>query len=277
MPERSARGASPVSRSRERGQSELVGYAILFSLALTALVVTVVFGLAALEDVQQSTVVDNGEFALRAVESDVDALYRGSATTRRTELSLKSASLETGAETTVTVSVDDPSDGDPPRQFGPFTFRPIVYSSEQVDFVYENSLVVRDQRQGAVAVTDSEFVVSSDQTVVPVVQTVAEPQSVGGSATGSVDAVVNRTRGYTVTNRTFPSDAFVVTVEIDTAPDRVRVWNRTLSDAVAETTDLPVGGSPGCEVTDRANGVLECDIETTAVVVSRVEITYSLQ
>lgn len=51
MPERSARGASPVSRSRERGQSELVGYAILFSLALTALVVTVVFGLAALEDV----------------------------------------------------------------------------------------------------------------------------------------------------------------------------------------------------------------------------------
>jgi len=276
MSDRSARGESPVSRSRERGQSELVGYAILFSLALTALVVTVVFGLTALEDVQETTVVDNGEFALGAVESDVDALYRGSATTRRTELSLKSASLETGAETTITVSVDSPSGG-PTRQFGPFAFRPIVYSSEGVDFVYENSLGIRDQRQGAVAVTDSEFVVSSDQTVVPVVQTVAEPQSVGKSATGSVEAVVNRTRGYTVTNRTFPSDAFNVTVEIDTAPDRVRVWNRTLSDAVAETTDLPVAGAPGCEVTDPNNGILECDIETTAVVVSRVEITYRVQ
>lgn len=277
MPERGAGDGSPFGRSRGRGQSELVGYTILFSLALTALVVTVVLGVGALEDIQESTVVDNGEFAVRAVESDLDALYRGSAATRRTELSLKSASLETGAETTVTVSVDDPGDADPPRQIGPFAFRPIVYSTDRVDFVYENSLVVRDQRQGAVAVTDAEFVVSSEQTVVPVVQTVAEPQSVGGSATGSVDAVVNRTRGYTVTNRTFPADAFVVTVEVDTAPDRVRVWNRTLSDAVSETTDLPVGGSPGCEVTDPANGVLECNVETTTVVVSRVEITYDLE
>lgn len=254
-----------------RAQTDLIGYVILFSALLIGIGVVVGFGITALNEVQSATIADNGEFAMQAVSTDMAALYHGTATVRNTELSLKSASLETGPRTTVNVSADRGSK----QVSSNATLRPIVYSNDDVDIAYENTLVIRDQQRGSVAVNDPLVSISDSQTIVPVVETNASIQSVAGG-TRQVHGVVNNSTGVSL-SRDNGNDV-VVNITVQTVPDRVDVWERQLNESVGDLerpSARPLGPRPACRRPEPDH--VTCIFATDDLVISHAEIEYEFR
>ncbi|WP_135365818.1 DUF7289 family protein [Halosimplex halophilum] len=257
-------------RRTRRGQSELIGYVLVFSAVVLAIGGVVTFGVTALDQVQSSTVADNGEFAMQAVAADMEALYYGTATSRTTELTLDSATLETGAPATVNVTAIRGSE----RVEVNRVVRPIVYRTDDVAIAYENTLVVRDQARGSVAVTGPRLALSRSRSVVPVVETNATTQSVGGG-TSEVHAVAGNSTGVSLTR---DSDPVRLNVTVQSLPDRVDVWERQLNESVGTITrppGAPLSGRPACRRPEPDH--VTCIVPTDRVVVSHAEIDYELR
>jgi hypothetical protein len=241
-----------------RGVSEVFGYVLMFTVTLLAMSTVVVFGVGALEDVQSSASADSGEFAMQTVESDVHALYRGTATTRVTELSVEQASVQSGEQTTVRVEalVGGTTELDETR-----TFRPIVYRTDEAAIAYENTLVARTQEDGEVVVTESLVTASSDQTILPVVAT--EPVDENDSSRGTTSVRLRRNASESGVVEGSP---VTVTVEVLTTPQRVDVWDRELSARFAGLA------GPGCF--QPSDTEVQCQFETDALVVTFVKVEY---
>lgn len=255
----------------DRGQSELIGYVLIFSAVVLAITGIVTFGVSALDQVQSSTVADNGEFAMQSVAADMEALYYGTATSRNTELTLDSATLETGAPTTVNVTANRGGRKVAINR----TFRPIVYKTDDVAIAYENTLVVRDQARGSVAVTEPHLTISRDQAVVPVVETNSSIQSVGGT-TYQIHAILANTTGRSLTRTA--SDPVRLNVTVQSLPDRVNVWERQLNESVGDMTrpaGAPLDGRPACRRPDP--GHVTCIVGTDRAVISHSKVVYEFR
>ena len=255
-----------------RGQSEVIGFVIVFSAILSATIVVSVFGLTALDDVRKSTVANNGEVAMQAVSDDVHSIYYGSAESRTTELTLDSASLDVGDPTRVTVGVE--STDSPSTIDDDWTWRltPLVYRTDAASIYYETSLVVRQQRNGAVAVTDSLFRMDDDRAVIPVVRTNATANESVSGGTRRIEAFENGTESVVRTTDPLPnpSDTLEVTVTISGVSGREGVWARTLNDAYSGSASSPCAA-------DIADDEVTCTFETDRLVVSSVAVEYTLE
>ncbi|WP_123535048.1 DUF7289 family protein [Halosimplex salinum] len=258
-------------RSSERGQSELIGYVLVFSAVILAIGSVVTFGVTALDEVQSATVADSGEFAMQSVSADMEALYYGTATSRNTELTLESATLETGAPTIVNVTANRGGTKVATNR----TFRPIVYKTDDVAIAYENTLIVRDQARGSVAVNEPLVSISDHRAVIPVVETNASVQSVGGS-TQQVNAMLNGSTAESLTSKS--GDSVRLNVTVQSVPDRVDVWERQLNESVGDMVrppSAPLAGRPACKRPEP--GYVTCIVATDRVVISHAEIDYELR
>jgi hypothetical protein len=239
-PDAATTRSSPLDSSC-RSQSEVIGFVLVFAAVLAAIGGVSLLGLNALEDMRETTTADNGEFAMQAVAADMEALYYGTATSRTTELTLDSASLQTGDATTITVTNLDTS-----TQLLQESFVPLVYASDGGDIVYENSVVIREQREGAVALSEPLMSDSSDGTVIPVVDT----DAAAGSASGSVQLYARVSGTDHVVHA---SGSTTVEVEVDTSStQRADVWLRLLEHRLDSPTCSQSGTVVSCEfATDR--------------------------
>lgn len=248
-----------------RGVSEALGYVLMFSVTLLAMSTVVVFGVTALDDVRSSAVTDSGEFAMQTLEADVHALYRGSAVSRVTELTLDRASLVEGPETTVAIRAEV---GGTTELDETQTVRSIVYRTDDADIAYENTLVAREQERGAVSVSESLFVTSSDRAIVPVVRTVPVEGNASAGGTTQIRTYRNRSEQHVV--RRTPGDPVEVQVDVDTTSGLADVWERELNRRLERAPGL----SPTCFQPN--DGEVRCTFETDSLVVSVVEIEYAL-
>jgi len=258
------------SPTEQRGQSELIGYVLLFSTVVIAIGLVVTFGVSALDQVQSSTVADNGEFAMQSVGVDMEALYYGTALSRSTELTLDSATLETGTPATVNVTAIRGSKTVEINR----EFRPIVYRTDDVAIAYENTMIVRDQARGAADVNDPLLSISRQRAVVPVVETNASTQSVGGG-THEVNAVLANGSSVSLQRDSAPVR---LNVTVQTRPDRVDVWERQLNESVGSIMrppGAPRAGRPACRRPEP--DYVTCIVRTDRVVVSHAKIDYELR
>lgn len=212
------------TNKRRRGQSEVVGFVIVFSAILSATLVVSVFGLTALEDVRESTVANNGEIAMQSLGDDIEAIYHGSAESRTSELILDSASLDVGEPTRVEMSVESTDGGATIDDDWKWKFEPLVYRSDAAVIYYENSLIVRQQREGAVAVTDSLFRFDGDRAVIPVVRTNATANKSATGGTHQIEAFENGTESVTLPRNPTASFQLDVTLKITDISGREQVW-----------------------------------------------------
>lgn len=253
-----------------RGQSELIGYVLVFSAIVLAIGGIVTFGVTALDQVQSSTVAENGEFAMQSVAADMEALYYGTSTSRTTELTLDSATLETGAPTIINITAVS---GSETVEFDR-EFRPIVYTTDDVTIAYENTLVVRDQARGSVAVNDPLVSISSSQSVIPIVETNSSIRSVTGG-TRDIRAVLADTTGASLTK---DSDPIKLNITVQSLPSRIDVWERQLNESVGpmdRPSGAPLDGRPACRRPDP--GHVTCIVGTDRVVVSHANVAYDLR
>lgn len=260
-----------VTAKRVRGQSEIIGFVIVFSAILSATLIVSVFGLTALDDVRESTVTNNGEVAMQALGSDLEAIYYGSAESRTTELTLDSASLDVGDPTRIEVSIESTDGGSTIDETWKWRLTPLVYRTESASIYYENSLIIRQQREGSVAVTDSLFRMDDDRAVIPVVRTNATSNKTVSGGTHQIVAYENGTESVVKTDGPLPNpaDTLAVTITIMDVPGREQVWTRTLNDAYTGT------GSPPCSPI-LSDDEVECTFQTDRVLVSNVSVEYTL-
>ncbi|WP_276272424.1 DUF7289 family protein [Haloarcula litorea] len=156
--------------------SEVLGYVLVFSLVVSTVAVVSVSGLDTLDDVKRDEQLDNAERAFDILADNVADVYRRGAPSRGTEVSVGEATVFTGTETTVNVTVD-----------GTYvlnrTATPIVYRNERDQrLVYSMGAVFRTNPDSGLLIRQPPHVVRDGRLLLNIVVLRASNQtSVGGS------------------------------------------------------------------------------------------------
>lgn len=166
---------------RDRGQSELIGFAIIFGLILFSVSVLSVTGYVGLQNAQEYERTDNAQRAFTALADNIDDIIHHGASSRTTEIKLADAKLSLEERETVTVSGSGP-EGDFTHTYA---VRSIVYDSGTgTEIAYSNGALVRQDGESAVMFREPNLVLTEDAAVVPIVQPAPDgTEAVGGSTT----------------------------------------------------------------------------------------------
>jgi len=265
---------SPGARNQgpRRSQSDVIGFIVVFSIVLVALVGVSAFGISALETTRDATVAESGELAMESVSADLEALFTGTASSRTTELNVESGTLATGEETRMQVTVERGGTTLTPSLDR--TFRPITFESDRASIVAENTLLVRDQRveSGAIALQGPLGTFSDEHTVLPMVLTQAATEESLSGGTIQVESIVTDTSSEVFTSDA--SNTLNVTAELTGIPEsRAAVWRRTMN----ERLDGMSARSPDTPCFTPASGGVRCEFETDTLVTSLVTVEYDLR
>lgn len=239
---------------RDRAQSEVLGFVLVFAIAVATVGLVFTAGFSGLQDARDVERVNSAERAFEVLKDDMDDMIDRGAPSRATEIGLAGASLSIGDPVTVHVSEAN----------GSFstarTIDPLVHDADTgTEIVYAGGAILRQQRGGGIITHPPGFVLSAERTVIPIVQT----RGTGSSSVGGDTTVLVRTD---VSRR----DILYAT---EGAP--VRLWvNLTTPRADAWHDHLDDGGDVTCEpvVADR----VACQIETRRAYVTRISIDAEL-
>jgi len=224
-------------REHDRGQSELLGFALVFSFVIFTIVLVSATGFVGLNNAQDYQRTTNAEQAFTALAENVDDVARRGAPSRVTEIKLADASLSFGETETMTITVDDGS-----LETKTVEIQPVVYDSNAgTTIAYSNGALVRQDGDSSVMLRQPNAVLTDEVVILPVVATSrAGDAPVGGNAGVGVE-----TR-HTGTEVIVVDDASTVTVEVTSA--RIESWERYLDAETGLDCDAPVGETVTCEI-----------------------------
>lgn len=209
----------------DRGQSEVLGFVLVFACIVLAVALVTATGLGGLQQARQSEQVENAVVAFEVLANNIDDLVEAGAPSRSVEIKLSDAQLELAEPISVRVTVTAVAD---PNQTSTYHLepRPIVYDSRSGStVVYEAGAVFRSDSGGAVMRHEPDFVLTRERSRLAIIETrSASSPSVGGTKRVHVRAV--RSVSPLLVAETSPQN---VTIEI-TSP-RADAWERTLTDA----------------------------------------------
>lgn len=233
--------------STRRGVSQVVSFVLVFSLVATTVGIVSVVGFDGLSDRRDAERVENAERAFDVLADNIRDVYAESAPSRATEIKLDSASLASGASTSV--SVDFPDDSR-----GPFdtSIRPVVFESQgrNSTIVYEAGAIIRVDDGNAVMLREPPLQFEEDRTVLSLVVTGGN-DAVSGSTT-----VLVRTE-ETVTSVLYPAGTDTAgtpdsrfVFQMETATTRAPVWEQYLEREISWSSDACTrdGGRVTCEL-----------------------------
>jgi len=157
---------------RERGQTETLGYVLIFALVLSTATVVSFSGVDAIQSKEETQRVQNTERAFEIFASNMDDIQQRGAPSRATEVSLDGASLGYGDTGTVNVSVIDGGT----ETNHTYEIRPLVYeTNEDNRLVYEaGAIFYQDDDGNGVVVRDPPFLADDGRVNIPVVATRAD-------------------------------------------------------------------------------------------------------
>jgi len=160
----------------DRGLSEVLSYALIFSMIVVSIGIVTVGGLGALQDVRTNEHVSNAERAYDVLHDNLGDVYEEGAPSRATEISLGNAQLYLDDNVTLTVET---SAGTIERDIRPVVFR----VADERRMVYAAGATLRTQRDGGVVVNEPPFLVTTEDVHLPIVQTVSPAITGVGSGT----------------------------------------------------------------------------------------------
>lgn len=235
---------------RDRGQSELLGFLLVFALVVLTIALVGATGYAGLHSAQDYQRTTNAEYAMTALADNVDDVVRRGAPGRNTQIGLSDASLSLEDTEEITVTVDGNATT--------VETRPIVYDAGTgTTIVYSSGAVVRQDQAGSIMLREPGFVLTEETMILPIVE--ASPAG-DGSVGGTTDVGVE-TRSAGTEPVVVEDDVSEIVVEV-TSP-RVESWARYLDETAADCAD-PVDRTVECEV----------DAERAYVTVERVDVRF---
>jgi len=215
-------------RGGDRGLSDVLGYIIVFSLVVSAVVLVTVGGLATLEDARDAERAQNAERAFDVVADNFASIYERNAPSRSSEIDLGGSELVYGNNVTITVR----RDGQPllSRNVRPVEMRVV----DGRTITYEAGAVFRRDGGSTAMIRPPPFLLSEDRVHLPVIQTATSNIESAGSTTVLLRGVSD---GREIVGTSDPGQAAVgggtdltdseITIQI-TSP-RFEAWERYLS------------------------------------------------
>jgi len=252
-------------RLDSRGVSEVLGYALVFSLVITTVAIVTVGGVSELQDTRDTEQINNAQRAFDLLKTNMNDIAKRSAPSRSTEMRLAESQLDIGNAVTVRVQTNGSSATD--NQTFSYRVSPIVYKSSNADttLVYSAGAVFRVQGESGIAVKRPAIVASDDRLVIPLIQTRSRTQqSIGG---GTV-----RVRGTRVGETLTVSDTTgrYSNVTVNVTSSRAGLWKDLL-------TDYPAFNETNCGDVSGTDDEIYCRMESPERVhVSLVQIDIAL-
>lgn len=170
----------------DRGVSEVLSYALVFSIVIVAVTIVSLSGVGAIESATTAEQSNNAQLAFDVFADNVEDVYARGAPRSATEINLEKATLRIGDPIAVDVELND-TDGqnvDP----DPWEIDPVLHESESGDTIsYEAGTVIRTgDRGGSIRNRDPPFVFAGEgddeRVVLPIVNLTAPTRtSVSGS------------------------------------------------------------------------------------------------
>ncbi|MGM0398035.1 MAG: DUF7289 family protein [Halobacteriota archaeon] len=234
----------------DRGQSEVIGFVLVFALVVSTVSLASAAGFAGLEDARDYERSHNAEQAFAVLANGIDDVAYEGAPSRQVEMVADDAQVFVGDPVTITVAVAGGGTES-------VTVRPIVYQGPDGSrLIYTAGAVIREDPDGAVMIRHPDLVLSDERTVVRIVQTrTADGANVGGATV--------RVRADGVGDSAVFANTTTQDVTITVESPRAGVWERYF----ASNDDL--------DCTETADAVT-CEVKSDAVHVTVSEISVGL-
>lgn len=245
-----------------RAQSELVGFLLIFSAVILAIVLVTATGFVGFHNAQDYQRTVNAEQAFIALANDVDDVVRGDAPSRSTEIGITDATLGLENDTpSIAISIDgtalDLAEG---NELGS-----VVYDSgTETSITYQSGAIIRTDDGGSVLVRDPDFVITDEAVILPVVTVFGEDAGMVGGTTGV--EITALTDGTDVVAEDKPvTDS--VTIEVSTT--HVDAWARYFEQF---ERNGPVTEVEPDIATERVR--VEIETERVYVTVDRIDVSF---
>lgn len=227
---------------RDRGVSEVLSFALVFSLILISVAVVTVSGFAVLEDVRTGEQVQNAARAYDVLGNNMEDLYAEGAPSRATEIDLGDGQIYLGDTTTVNVTVKYDGGGSDnwTREIRPIVYR--VTPGHQL--VYENGAVFQTRPNSGAIRQEPPQLFGADRTIIPTIRTRSDRVESIGSTTVLVRAQM---RSQSI----LFSGSNVNELFVNVTSPRADLWQRYYEESVGRTNncDRPTEERVICEIT----------------------------
>lgn len=236
----------------ERGQSEVVGFLLIFTLVILAISLVGITAFTGLNNAQEFQETTSTEQAFVVLADNVDDIAREGAPSRGTEISLSEASISLGETEEINITVAGKTTH--------IQTQPIIYDSrDDTSISYSSGLLVREDGENALLFQQPKFVLTDETVILPIIATTAaQDTTIAGTTDVQVEARSNGTAVLAADNFESSTD---VTIEVTSS--RVESW--------AEYLD-----STGADCSDVNDETVECHIDSVEhvfVAVHDVEVT----
>ena len=255
-------------RNNQRAVSEVLGYALVFSLVITTVAIVTVSGFGQLEETRNTEQLNNAERAFDLFSTNMDDITKRGAPSRSTEIRLADAQLDVANPITVSFrGIDD--DNPAANNFSEsYEVWPIIYQSESTDsmIVYSGGAVFRSDGGNGIAVQDPSILAENGRITVPLVQTRSDSaQSIGGSTTR-----IRATRSGSPELVVSDSDGTYEKMYMNVTSPRATLWNQMLDDYEGFDCQLNTTATP-----DKTSCVTETSPDRLHISLVKVDIEVS--
>lgn len=243
-------------RDCDRGQSEALGFLLIFGVVVLTIALVGVAGFTGLDNVQDFQRTSNAEQAFRVLADNVDDVVGDGAPGRSTEVRISDASLSLASTETIAITDDDGSIDETVET------RPIVYDSGTgTNVTYHSGAVIREDDGSAVLLRAPGFVITDDVVVLPLVNASAA----GAGRVGGTTAVTVRTRA--AGTEVVAADESVGNLTLTVSSPDAEAWERYF--------ERHADGGPVTNVVRNGDSV-EVEIETERVYVTdhRIDVRF---
>lgn len=228
-------------RERDRAQSELLGFALIFAFIIFTILLISATGFAGLDNAQDHQRTTNVEQAFTVLAENVEDVTRRGAPSRATEIRLADASLSIGEAEEITVTVGEET----PENTTVVETEPIVYDSGSgTKITYSSGALVRQDGEHSVMFRQPNFLLSEDLVHLPIVTT----STTGDGPVGGTSAVSVETRSTGSEVIATDDSASNVTVTVNITSNSVESWERYLDTETAADCEAPVDDTVSCEI-----------------------------
>jgi len=218
-----------------RGQSETIGFILIFSLITVSTGVVYVAGFASVDDARSAEQLNNVERAFEVLDDNFQDVARHGAPSRATELSLSGGRVTLGETTTITVVARYESNGTE-IDTSPASVSPIIYRADGTEVVYASGAVLRSDRGNAVMRSDPRWLVTDRRTVLPMLVTSPAPDDTRALSGDTTVLIRGERRQRTVAIAADPPSSRV-NVSVTVESSRAAAWGRFLEGSGFDAVD----------------------------------------
>lgn len=237
-----------------RGQTETLGFVLVFAIITASIGLVYATGFSGLTDARDVEQVNNAQRAFEVFADNIEDITHRNAPSRSTEVKLAGATLTVAEPIDIQINVT----GEPLNET--YSVRPVIYDAgtgERIVFV--QGAVLREANGNAVVLKESSMLLDENRTVVPVVQTrLSGTGSIGGSTTTLIRA--NHAQSTVV----YANEASPPPIWFNVTTPRAAAWADHLEGQ---------SGISGCTVVD---DTAACRIDADTVYITLVQIDVKL-